>query len=95
MTYVESILKVLLVGLALGAGLPAVFALGLVAYSRGTGDDGADGGAVVAPNAALKYLGVAAFVFVGWVIVTAVLWITRATIIHHTGIDLFPFLPRK
>jgi hypothetical protein len=94
MTYLESILKVLVVGLTLGAGLPAVFALGLVAYSRGAGSDGTDG-AAVAPNPALKVLGVALFVFVGWVILTAVLWITRATLIHHTGIDLFPFLPKK
>ena len=94
MTYLESILKVLVVGLALGAGLPAVFALGLVAYARGDAGDGT-GGAAVAPNPAMKFLGVALFVFVGWVIVTAVLWITRGTIIHHTGIDLFPFLPKK
>ena len=51
--------------------------------------------AATAPNPAFKFLGIAAFVFVGWVILTAVLWITRATIIHHTGIDLFPFLPKK
>lgn len=94
MTYLESILKVLVIGLTLGAGLPAVFALGLVAYSRGAGSDGSDG-AAVAPNPAMKFLGVALFVFVGWVILTAVLWITRATIMHHTGIDLFPFLPKK
>ena len=37
MTYFESILKVLVVGLVLGAGLPAVFAGGLVAYSNGAG----------------------------------------------------------
>ena len=30
-----------------------------------------------------------------WVIVTAVFWITRATIIHHFGVDLFPFIPKK
>ncbi len=95
MAYLESILKVLVIGLLLGAGLPAVFALGLVAYSRGAGDDGTDGGAVVASNPAMKFLGLALFAFVGWVILTAVLWITRATIIHHTGIDLFPFLPKK
>lgn len=94
MTYFESIFKVLGVGLLLGAGLPAIFALGLVAYSRGDGSDGSDG-AAVAPNPAMKILGVAMFVFVGWVILTAVLWITRATIIHHTGVDLFPFLPKK
>ncbi|MGA9375864.1 MAG: hypothetical protein ACSLE7_00480 [Mycobacterium sp.] len=92
MVYLESILKVLGVGLLLGAGLPAVFALGLVAYSRGADTDGDAG---LAPNPALKFVGFALFVFVGWVILTAVLWITRATIIHHTGIDLFPFLPKK
>ncbi|KUH97322.1 hypothetical protein [Mycobacterium sp. IS-3022] len=94
MTYLESILKVLVVGLVLGAGLPALFATGLVAFSGGAGDESADG-TVSAPNPVRKYLGVALFVFVGWVIVTAVLWITRSTIIHHTGIDLFPFMPEK
>ena len=52
-------------------------------------------GTAHAPNPVLKYLGIALFVFVGWVILTAVLWITRATIIHHFGIDLFPFMPKK
>ena len=37
MTYLEAILKVLVVGLVLGAGLPAVFAVGLVAFSNGVG----------------------------------------------------------
>lgn len=92
MVYLESILKVLGIGLLLGAGLPAVFALGLVAYARGAGGDDET---VTAPNPALKFLGIGLFVFVGWVILTAVLWITRATIIHHTGVDLFPFLPKK
>lgn len=95
MTYFESIFKVLGIGLLLGAGLPAVFALGLVAFSRGAGSDGSDGTAVVAPNPAMKVMGIGMFVFVGWVILTAVLWITRATVIHYTGVDLFPFLPAK
>ncbi len=43
MTYFESILKVLVMGLLLGAGLPAVFAAGLVAYSNGSGGPDADG----------------------------------------------------
>jgi len=94
MTYFENILKVLAVGLLLGAGLPAVFAAGLVAYSNGSGGENADG-TTVAPNPMVKFLGIALFVFVGWVILTAVLWITRGTIIHHAGIDLFPFMPKK
>jgi len=94
MTYLESIGKVLLIGLVLGAGLPAVFAGGLVAYSSGAGGQGSDGTAI-APNPMLKYLGIVLFVFVGWVIVTAIFWITRTTIIHHFGVDLFPFMPKK
>ncbi len=94
MIHLESIVKVLVVGLVLGAGLPALFATGLMAFSGGAGGEAADG-TVSAPNPLRKYLGVALFVFVGWVIITAVLWITRSTIIHHTGIDLFPFMPSK
>ena len=95
MVYAESVLKVLVIGLLLGAGLPAIFAYGMVAYSAGVGSIDAEGTATKAPNPALKFLGLALFVFVGWVIVTAVFWITRTTIIHHTGIDLFPFMPKK
>ena len=43
MTYLEAILKVLVVGLVLGAGLPAIFAVGLVAFSKGSGGAEADG----------------------------------------------------
>jgi len=93
-TYLESILKVLLVGLVLGAGLPAVFAAGLVAYSNGAGRTESDG-SVHAPNPALKYFGILLFLFVAWVILTAVAWITRATLIHHFGFDPFPFMATK
>jgi hypothetical protein len=89
MLYAEAILKVLVVGLILGAGLPAVFAGGLVAYSNGAGNTHADG-TVSQGNPALKYLGLLLFALVGLVIVAALLWITRATIIHHFGFDPFP-----
>ena len=94
MTYFESILKVLIVGLVLGAGLPAIFAGGLVAYSNGAGGAEVDGTAH-APNPILKYFGIVLFLFVAFVIITAVFWITRTTIIHHFGVDLFPFMPKK
>ncbi len=93
MTYFEAIFKVLIVGLVLGAGLPAVFAAGLVAYSNGAGGEHEDG-TVMRPNPALKYFGILLFVLVGWVILTAVAWITRATIIHHFGFDPFPFVKK-
>ncbi len=94
MYYLESILKVLVVGLILGAGLPALFATGMLAYSFGSGGEEADH-LIHKPNPALKLLGVVLFVFVAAVIVTAVAWITRTTIIHHFGVDLFPMLPKK
>lgn len=94
MQYLESILRVLAVGLVLGAGLPAVFAIGLRAYSAGVG--GADeGGVVHQGHPVLKVVGLLLFAFVAAVIVIAVLWITRGTIIHHFGVDLFPFIPKK
>ena len=94
MHYLESIGMVLLVGLLLGAGLPAIFATGMLAYSHGAGGEEADH-LSHKPNPALKYLGIVLFVFVAFVIVTAVAWITRSTIIHHFGIDLFPMFPKK
>jgi hypothetical protein len=42
----------------------------------------------------LKYLGLLLFLLVSAVIVTAILWITRATIIHHFGFDPFPFIKK-
>jgi hypothetical protein len=89
MTYLEAILKVLVVGLLLGAGLPAVFASGMVAFSNGAGGEHADG-TVSASNPILKYLGLLLFAFVGLVILVALLWITRNTLIHHFGFDPFP-----
>ncbi|WP_018603882.1 hypothetical protein [Mycobacterium sp. 155] len=92
MTYVEAIFKVLLVGLILGAGLPAVFAAGLVSYSSGSGGT-QDDGTVSAPNPALKALGLLLFATVAAVIAVAILYITKTTIIHHFGFNPVPFLP--
>ena len=94
MHYAEILLRVLVIGLLLGAGLPALFATGLVVFSNGAGATDAQG-TVHTPNPALKYLGVLVFLFVAWVIVTAIAWITRATIIHHFGVDLFPMIHSK
>lgn len=94
MTYLEAIGKVLVVGLILGAGLPALFAVGLVAFAKGDGGD-AEGGATVAPNPALKFVGLLLFAVVAAVIVIAILWITKATIQHHFGVNPVPFIPGK
>lgn len=94
MNYLESILKVLAIGLVLGAGLPALFAVGLVAFSRGAGGAEANG-TVDAPNPALKFLGLALFVVVGLVVLIAILYITKGTIQHHFGFNPVPFIPSK
>jgi hypothetical protein len=94
MKYAEILLRVLVIGLLLGAGLPALFAAGLVAFSTGAGATDAQG-TVHPPNPALKYLGILAFLFVAWVIVTAIAWITRATVVHWFGVDLFPMIHSK
>ena len=93
MTYLEAILKVLAVGLILGAGLPAVFAVGLVAFSKGSGGVGNDG-TTTAPNPALKGAGLLLFTLVAAVIVIAILYITKGTIQHHFGFNPVAFLPK-
>ncbi len=94
MQYLESSLRVLLMGLILGGGLPATFAVGVRTYSAGAGRVEADG-TVHAPNPLLKAIGVALFAFVAVVIMVAILWITRNTIRVHFGVDLFPFATKK
>ncbi|BBX84480.1 hypothetical protein [Mycolicibacterium aubagnense] len=94
MHYLEAIFRVLVVGLIFGAGLPAVFAGGLVAYSTGAGGVG-DDGTTHTPNAVLKALGVALFVLVGAIVLLAILWITKDVIAHHTGVKIFEPLGLK
>ena len=94
MHYFQSILTVLAGGLVLGAGLPAICAAGMLAYSHGAGGEEADH-LIHKANPPLKYLGILLFVVVGLVIVIGVAWITKSTILHHFGIDLFPMFAKK
>ncbi|MEH3155740.1 MAG: hypothetical protein PGN29_10465 [Gordonia paraffinivorans] len=91
----EAIFKVLVVGLVLGAGLPALFAVGLRLFAAGSGDTGADGTTTASGNPALKAAGIALFALIGVVILLGILWITRTTINYHFGVNLFPFAPVK
>jgi hypothetical protein len=90
METVEAIFKVLVVGLILGAGLPAIFAIGLRLHSAGSGDAHADGTAS-SGNPALKGVAYILFAFIAAVIVAGILWITRGTIDYYFGVNLFPF----
>jgi hypothetical protein len=88
MSYLDAIFRVLVVGLIFGAGLPALFAGGLLAYSTGAGG----GGEQQAPNPALKFLGLTLFALVGAVVVLAILWITKDVVAHHFHVNVFSFL---
>ncbi|AVM01681.1 hypothetical protein C6V83_16880 [Gordonia iterans] len=85
----QSIAQVLAVGLLLGAGLPALFAVGMRCIARAEGGPDATG-AVVAPKPGLKLVGYALYALVAIVILLGILWITRQTIYHHLDIQIFP-----
>ncbi|MBW8763197.1 MAG: hypothetical protein JF592_11525 [Microbacterium sp.] len=76
--------RVLLVGALFGAGLPALFALGLRLHAAGAGD--LDG---VERRPAFTVLGYVLFAIVVAAVVTGVLWITRSSLHHYLGISLF------
>ncbi|SIR68788.1 hypothetical protein [Williamsia sterculiae] len=90
----EAIVRVLIVGLVLGAGLPALFAVGLRLFTEGGGDADADG-TTHAGNPVVRYAGLTLFVLIAAVIVLAILWISRNTIDHYFDVNLFPFAPKK
>lgn len=90
MDIVEAIGKVLIVGLIFGAGLPALFAVGLRLHAEGGGGTNADG-TVSQGNPAQRALGYVIFAVVVLIIITALLWITRQTIYYYFDIKIFPF----
>ncbi len=80
--------RVLLIGVLFGAGLPALFALGLRLRAAGAGELDADG-AVTVRRPAFTALGYLLFAIVIAAVVTGVLWITRTSLHHYLGISLF------
>lgn len=90
MDIIESISKVLVVGLLFGAGLPALFALGLRFQADGASGENADG-TISAPNPAFRGLAYLIFAVVIGAIVLGLLWITRGTILYYFDVKIFPF----
>lgn len=84
----QSALKVLIAGLIFGAGLPAIFAVGIRLQAAGTGDAAADG-TVTGGNPAARAGAWAAFGLVVAAVVVGILWITRKSLHHYLGVDLF------
>lgn len=87
----QSAFKVLLVGIVFGAGLPALFAVGMRLLDAGTTTVHEDGtiskGDPLALAAGLACLAVAAVA-----VVAGLLLIMKKTIKHYTGLEVFPGL---
>ncbi|MCL6422300.1 hypothetical protein Bequi_02675 [Brachybacterium sp. JHP9] len=79
--------KVLVVGLLLGAGLPLLFSLGIRLQDIGHGGTGPDGVAR-APQPAAKAGAWVIFAAVGLVVLYGLLFITKKSIAHYLGIEL-------
>lgn len=84
----QSALRVLIAGLIFGAGLPAVFAIGVRFWSIGSPEPSADGQAAKTNPAALA-VSVLAFAVVAVAVVAGILWITQKSIDHYFGITIF------
>jgi hypothetical protein len=80
----DATLKILVAGLILGAGLPALFAVGVRLNAEGVGAVAHDG-AVAQRNPVLVALGWAVFALVLAAVIVGILFIARDFIGHHTG----------
>lgn len=90
-TTLTSLVRVLVAGLVFGAGLPIVFAVGVRLLSTGHGpgrttdaDGTVSGGKPVALAAAYTL-----FAAVAMVALLGVLWITKGSLKHYLGIEIF------
>ncbi|NHN56067.1 hypothetical protein G9U51_09795 [Calidifontibacter sp. DB0510] len=87
----QSAIKVLLVGLVFGAGLPALYAVGLRLWDAGTGGVAKDGTVTKANPLALAGAALA-FVLIVAAVVCGLLLVMKKTIAHYTGWTVFPGL---
>ncbi|GAA1742174.1 hypothetical protein HF984_07650 [Rothia terrae] len=87
---IGKIIPVLLAGLFFGAGLPALYALGMRMLA-GTTEYTADGRLVEieGPSALAKAVGYIIFAIIFVVIIIGILWIAKDFILHITGFNLF------
>lgn len=86
----EKIIPVLVAGLVFGAGLPALYALGMRLMS-GTTEYTADGRLIeIEPaHGVAKAIAYIIFAIIVCVIIAGILWIANDFIHHMTGVDIF------
>jgi len=88
----EASLKILIFGLLLGSGLPALFALAVKVGAVGAGVTGSDG-AVAHKNPALTAISWAIYALALVAVVIGVLYIAREFIGAHTGMYILGAKP--
>jgi hypothetical protein len=89
----EASLKILIFGLVLGSGLPALFALAVRMGSAGAGVQGSDGTAVAHKNPALAAISYALYTLALAAVVIGVLYVAREFIGAHTGLYILGAKP--
>ena len=89
----EASLKILVFGLVLGSGLPALFALAVRAGAAGAGVAGSDGAAVWPKNPALTALSWLIYGLALVAVVIGVLYVARDFIGLHTGMYILGAKP--
>lgn len=85
--------KILIFGLILGSGLPALFALAVRVGAAGDGAIGTDGAAVQHKNPALTALSYALYALALVAVIIGVLYIAREFIGAHTGMYILGAKP--
>lgn len=89
MQFLSALFDVTLAGIVLGAGLPTLFALG-VRWTTPAGPEyakpGEDPGRAHFTNKPLGYL---CFAIIIAAVIIGILWITKSTLYHYFGWDLF------
>ena len=89
----QASLKILVFGLILGSGLPALFALAVRAGSAGAGVQGSDGAAVAHKNPALTAVSYAIYALALVAVAIGVLYVARDAIGAWTGVYLLGAKP--
>jgi hypothetical protein len=89
----QASLKILVFGLLLGSGLPALFALAVRTGAAGAGVQRSDGAAVAHKNPALTAISYALYALALVAVIIGVLYVAREFIGAHTGLYILGAKP--
>jgi membrane-anchored glycerophosphoryl diester phosphodiesterase (GDPDase) len=90
----EAILQIIIAGLIVGAGLPALFSLAVRMNAEGSGVVAHEGVTGVAPKPVLSVISWVIFALVLTAVIVGVLFVARDFIGHHTGLYILGAKPK-